>query len=99
MGRANCWGLKWSDVSFERDVITVMQTKTLRLKAIAINELSRERLIGYKPIARVISCSCGREVMLSARLLYMMPLKGRPQESNTSISMACVPSRSSYRRG
>ena len=37
-------GLKWSDVSFERGVITVMQTKTLRLKAIALNEASREAL-------------------------------------------------------
>ena len=34
-----------------------MQTKTLRLKAIALNEDPARRLIGYKPIATVICCS------------------------------------------
>lgn len=44
MRQGELLGLKWNDVSFERGVITVMQTKTLRLKVIAINEASREAL-------------------------------------------------------
>jgi integrase len=36
--------LKWEDVNFERGVISVMQTKTLRRKSIAINEATREAL-------------------------------------------------------
>ena len=44
MRQGELLNLKWEDVNFERGVISVMQTKTMRRKTIAINEATREAL-------------------------------------------------------
>ena len=44
MRQGELLGLRWEDVNLERGLITVKQTKTLRLKTIAINEPAREAL-------------------------------------------------------
>jgi len=44
MRQGELLNLKWVGVNFERGVISVMQTKTMRRKTIAINEAAREAL-------------------------------------------------------
>jgi integrase len=44
MRQGELLNLKWEDVNFERGVISVMQTKTMRRITIAINEATREAL-------------------------------------------------------
>jgi site-specific recombinase XerD len=44
MRQGELLNLKWEGVNFERGVISVMQTKTMRRKTIAINEATREAL-------------------------------------------------------
>jgi integrase len=44
MRQCELLNLKWGGVNFERGVISVMQTKTMRRKTIAMNEASREAL-------------------------------------------------------
>jgi integrase len=44
MRQGELLNLKWEGVNFERGVISVLQTKTMRRKTIAINETTREAL-------------------------------------------------------
>ena len=45
MRQGEILNLKWKDVNFERGLISVLQTKTMRWKTIAMNEATREALI------------------------------------------------------
>jgi integrase len=59
--------LKWENLDLERGAITIIQSKTLWRKTIAINEPARQALNWLEANRTENSCSCGRGVRRSAR--------------------------------
>jgi integrase len=94
MRQGELLNLKWEGVNFERGVISVMQTKTMRWKTVAMNAATREALNWlnehrYGDYLFMWPCLCGRGGNGWDERPSTMPLK-RPvvrQKSKISASM------------